>query len=114
LGLFRAPCPMSIMASMGMATATVHWGKPIWATAGGAELPATNMAAALALTLAGPGRYSLDRAFGIRIPNALVAGTAIAAAGLLALGLAGRPAPAPAQAEQEGGEPQAGRAAGAA
>jgi putative oxidoreductase len=47
----------------------VHWGKPIWNTAGGAELPLTNMAAAAALAIAGPGRYSIDRMLGIRLPG---------------------------------------------
>jgi len=60
-----------IMAISAMVTAAVrgHWGKPIWATAGGAELPLTNIAAGTALALSGPGRYSLDRLFGIKIPG---------------------------------------------
>jgi len=36
-----------------MATAKAHWGKPIWVPSGGAELPVTNIAAALALMLTG-------------------------------------------------------------
>jgi putative oxidoreductase len=51
-----------------MATVKVHWGKPIWTTAGGAELPLTNAAIAAAIGLVGPGRYSVDRALGIRLP----------------------------------------------
>ena len=54
---------------MSMATAKVHWGKPIWAGAGGAELPVTNIAAAAALALVGPGRYSVDHMLGIRLPR---------------------------------------------
>jgi putative oxidoreductase len=61
--------PLGIMGAMSMATAKVHWGKPIWNAAGGAELPITNMAAAAALAIAGPGRYSLDRMLGIRLPR---------------------------------------------
>jgi putative oxidoreductase len=60
--------PVGIIASMSMATATAHRGKPIWVTEGGAELPVTNIAASTALILNGPGKYSLDRALGIRLP----------------------------------------------
>jgi putative oxidoreductase len=38
-------------------------------TEGGAELPVTNMAITTALMLNGPGKYSLDRALGIRLPR---------------------------------------------
>ena len=55
-----------------MATITAHAGKPIWVTEGGAELPVTNIAAATALVVNGPGKWSLDRALGIRLPLLLV------------------------------------------
>ena len=54
---------------MAIATTKAHWGKPIWVTEGGAELPVTNIAAATALIVGGPGKYSLDRAFGLRLPG---------------------------------------------
>jgi hypothetical protein len=60
------------------------------------------MAIAATLTAAGPGRYSLDRAFGIRLPGVIVAGTLVTAAALLGLGLAGRSAGAAGQQEQTG------------
>ena len=51
--------------AMKMATFKAHAGKPIWASAGGAELPVVNAAVGAALALTGPGRYSLDRLFKI-------------------------------------------------
>src|SRR5258708_22155644 len=71
LGFLHPLGPMGTMGAMVMATAKAHWGKPIWASKGGAELPLTNIATAFALTLTGPGRFSLDRLFGIRLPRAL-------------------------------------------
>ena len=91
LGLFHPLGPIATIGSMVMATATAHKGKPIWVTAGGAELPATNMAAALSLALSGPGRFSLDSVFGIRVPRAVVAVAALVEAALLVLGLMNRP-----------------------
>jgi putative oxidoreductase len=69
LGLLDPLGQAAVIGSMAMATATAHWGKPIWSSQGGAELPFTNIAIALALILAGPGRYSLDRAFGLALPG---------------------------------------------
>jgi putative oxidoreductase len=69
LGLLNPLGPIGIIASMLMATVRAHRGKPIWVTEGGAELPVTNIAAALALLLSGSGKYSLDRALGIRLPG---------------------------------------------
>ena len=75
LGMLNPLGPLGILGSMTMATRKVHWGKPIWVTSGGAELPVTNAAVALALALAGPGRYSVDRALGTGLPRwTLVAG----------------------------------------
>jgi putative oxidoreductase len=93
LGLLHPLGPLGMTGSMVMATVKVHWGKPIWATAGGAELPVTNIASALALTLTGPGRLSLDRLFGIRLPRALVVVAAVLEAIMLAIGIMQRPQP---------------------
>ncbi len=69
LGFLNPVGPLGIIGAMTMATTTAHRGQPIWVTEGGAELPVTNIAAATALILGGPGKYSLDRAFGIRLPR---------------------------------------------
>ena len=96
LGFLHPLGPLGTMGAMIMATAKAHWGKPIWVTEGGAELPVTNMATALALTLTGPGRFSLDYVLGIRLPRALVIAGAIVEAIMLAIGIMSRPTPPPA------------------
>lgn len=68
LGLLHPVGPITSLAPMAMASLTVHKGKPIWVTSGGPELPVAFMAIASALTVAGPGRISLDRLLGIRLP----------------------------------------------
>lgn len=69
LGFLNPLGPMNIGAAMTVATRRAHWGKPIWNMQGGAELPLTNLAAAMTLACTGPGRFSLDRMFGIRMPR---------------------------------------------
>ena len=104
LGLGWPVGPIAAIGPMVMATGTVHWGKPIWVTNGGAELPVTNMAVAAGLALYGPGRFSLDRLFGLRIPG-LVAVLILAATGIGVMqGLSSRE-PAPAQ-PQQGAAPE--------
>jgi putative oxidoreductase len=69
LGLLNPLGPLGIIASMSMATAKAHWGKPIWVTEGGPELPVVNTAISTALMIREPDRYSLDRLLGIRLPG---------------------------------------------
>jgi len=95
LGLFHPLGPMAEIGAMIMATVKVHWGKPIWVSTGGAELPVVDMATAATLILTGPGRFSLDRVFGIRLPRPLVLGIAIAEAIMVAIGIVSQPAPIP-------------------
>ena len=100
LGLLSPLGPLGMLAPMAIATGKVHRGKPIWVTEGGAELPVVNMALGTGLALTGPGRYSLDRALGVRVPPAL----ALVALAGVAAGIAvtvRQPAPeaAPAQGE---------------
>src|SRR5919202_6666236 len=115
LGLLHPIGPMMMLGPMGIAAGKVHWGKPVWVTEGGAELPITNMAVGLALAFTIPGRYSLDYIFHIRAPRALVLLVAASVAIGIAVGLSSQPAPAPeSQAtETAGSELQAGAGASA-
>jgi len=65
LGFLNPLGPLGIIGAM--ATVKALSGKPIWVTEGGAELPVTNIAAATALILNGPGKWDLDRALGLRL-----------------------------------------------
>ncbi len=96
LGFLYPLSPLATLGAMIMATVKVHSGKPIWVSQGGAELPVINMATAISLMLTGPGRFSLDRLFGIRLPRALVIAATIAEAVLVVIGITRRPAPSPA------------------
>ena len=69
LGIFNPLGPLGIIGAMAMATRKAHWGKPIWVTEGGAELPLLNIAVSTALMIREPDKYSLDRVLGIRLPG---------------------------------------------
>jgi putative oxidoreductase len=69
LGLFNPLGPLGVIGSMAMATRKAHWGKPIWVTEGGAELPVLNIAISTALMIREPDAFSLDRVLGIRLPR---------------------------------------------
>lgn len=90
LGALSPVGPLTAMAPMVLATRLVHWNKPVWNSAGGAELPLVNLAAFATVALAGPGRLSVDGALGIRLPRWLVALTAAGVAGGTAYALATR------------------------
>jgi putative oxidoreductase len=100
LGLLDPLGPLAIISAMSMATATAHWGKPIWVTKGGAELAVTNAAVATALMAAGPGTISLDALFGTRLPKWLaIPGLAIAGATIYTAVKGQLPLPAETQAK---------------
>jgi putative oxidoreductase len=69
LGLLNPLGPLGVIGAMSMATTKAHWGRPIWGTAGGAELPVLNIAVATALMIREPDKYSLDSLLGIRLPR---------------------------------------------
>jgi putative oxidoreductase len=68
VGLFNPVGPIAIMAGQITATYVVHWAKGPWGSEGGYEQTLTNIAVAAAVALAGAGRFSLDRLFGISLP----------------------------------------------
>jgi putative oxidoreductase len=77
-GLASPVGPAAIAGTMVVASATHRAGGPFSANRG-YELPATNLAAALALAATGPGRYSLDGLTGLRL-HRLITGTVVAGA----------------------------------
>ncbi|HZT85971.1 MAG TPA: DoxX family protein [Gaiellaceae bacterium] len=90
LGLFT-PVAVSMLAGvMTNAIRHVHWKNGLWNSDGGIELPAIVLAALGALADSGPGRYSLDEAFGIRLRGPAVAIAALGAGAAGAVYLAER------------------------
>jgi putative oxidoreductase len=71
LGLLNPLGPIAATAAMLTAWLKVHLGKPIWNSAGGAELPLVNLTVLSVIALRGPGRLSLDGLFRIRVPRGL-------------------------------------------
>lgn len=108
LGLFHPVGPILMMSPMFMALTKVHWDKPIWVTEGGGELPVTNMAVAMSTGLCGPGRFSMDRILGIRLPWPVVALAMIAAVGGIAAGMASEPPATSLMEDVAGGKLQGG------
>jgi putative oxidoreductase len=82
LGFLSPLGSLGIAAVMLTTIAKIHWPK-VWATEHGMELPLTNVAAAVAVGIAGPGAYSLDARWGTALPG----GVAVAALALTVIGL---------------------------
>jgi len=108
--------PVTIAGTMAVAAST-HLGNGPFASNRGYELPLTNLAAALALGVAGPGGISVDGATGVHLPRSLVraavAGAVVAGAATVAMVLRARPpalspsepSPAPHEGPQRDDEP---------
>jgi putative oxidoreductase len=73
LGFLNPAGSIAIMAVMLVAIITVHLGKGWASSTRGPELPVINITAALAVAIAGPGRYALDTALGIALPEPVTA-----------------------------------------
>jgi putative oxidoreductase len=84
LGLLGPIGPALMVSVMIVAAVTVHWGRGLFATTNGIELPLLYAAAGVALALTGPGPYSLDAWLGIAS-----AWTPVNILMVLALGIAG-------------------------
>jgi putative oxidoreductase len=65
VGLFEPVAAMAIIAVMIAAIGSVHWGHGLFATTNGVEVPLLYASAAAALSLTGPGAYSLDAICGL-------------------------------------------------
>src|ERR1700680_1199762 len=65
LGLFGPVGPALMLAVMIVAAVSVHWRNGLFAMSDGIERPLLYGAAGAALTLTGPGRYSLDALLGL-------------------------------------------------
>ena len=91
LGLLNPLGPLGIVGAMTIAALRAHTLRPIWAQEGGAELPVTNTVIALVIALSGPGRYSLDRVLGVRVPRWVVVLAVLFGALAAAVSLSAKP-----------------------
>jgi putative oxidoreductase len=64
LGLLTPLAAVGIVATMTVAVATVHWKNGFFVSNGGFEFNLVLATVAVAVCATGPGRFSLDRAFG--------------------------------------------------
>lgn len=64
-GLLVPAAALLLAGVMASAIAAVHWSKGLWNSNGGLEFPLVMGIVAFAVAALGPGRYSLDNAFGI-------------------------------------------------
>ncbi len=96
LGLLWPAGPLLGIGSMLVAIVTVHWSKGFFSTKGGFEFPLVMLSAMLAMGLAGPGLFALDRLLGFRPPEpqTLLIGLVLVVLGA-GTALASRSLPAP-------------------
>jgi putative oxidoreductase len=85
LGLGGALGPVLIIVVMLVAIGSVHYNKGFFTAGGGWELPAVNIAAALAVAFGGNGAYSLDNALNLQfLTDAMQVAYAVGAAVVVA------------------------------
>jgi putative oxidoreductase len=84
LGFLNPLGPIAMGSMMIAASYKGHWGKPIWASKGGAELAISFLSSAALVGTHGPGRYSLDSVLNVRVPRWITALALLTSAGLLA------------------------------
>lgn len=80
---------LAIIGTMLVAIAIVHWPNGFWNAKRGYEFNLSLLAGAVAIGLAGPGNYSVDQAFGLRLPEPLtflvgIVAVIVGVAGMLA------------------------------
>lgn len=89
LGVLTPLAAAALIGDMFVATAKVHFAKGLWSQQGGFEYNLVLMTVCLALAIAGPGFYSLDRRLGLlrwRLP--LFAAAALVTALVVVLAIA--------------------------
>jgi putative oxidoreductase len=87
LGLLTPLAALLITVVMVMAIATVHWANGFWSTNGGYEFNLLIIASAIAVTMTGAGRYSLDHALDLTEYSGVVWGLGVLAAGIVLAGI---------------------------
>jgi putative oxidoreductase len=65
LGLLTPLAALGMTVAMLVAIGSVHWSKGFWAMSGGFEYNLVLATVAVAVATTGPGRFSLDHAFGL-------------------------------------------------
>src|SRR6184192_2730280 len=65
LGFLGPVGPALVLSVMIVAAVTVHWGKGLFSTTNGIEVPLLYASTATGLALTGPGRFSLDAVVGL-------------------------------------------------
>lgn len=71
LGLGGPLAPATVAADLVVVTIVAHWPKGFWAHEGGIEFPVPLAAGAFAIAVIGNGRWSLDAALGLTLPESL-------------------------------------------
>jgi len=82
-----------LIGSMAVAIIKVHWPKGFFNHAGGIEFPLILAVAAFVIGLIGPGRFSLDRALGLHLPEPVTYIGVLILTALTVLFVVTRPAP---------------------